>query len=980
MDINSEFDKNIETLRKAFFQEVKEIIEEASKNLLLLEADPQNEKLLDCIFRGIHTIKGSAGVYLLDDISSFTHHLEELLDELRERKISLTPEIVDVSLAGIGYISLMIEQSEKSGKAEINSELVEQFKSFLSVNTLPPQHQENEITPSKEKTETKHPAGMTSNGRTERLLDDQIELLPPDVRWSFQEAIDNGLNVFRVQLLLSSQMIEFGYNPLIFLKNLNEISKIDYAVISSEPVPPIREFKPLELYLKPIIFIATESSINDIIDLSVDPSFIDVHDLVVLSYGETEDQNFQLPDNAAINEFVECAFGWLETAEREIINYEQNNSPQALNELFRIIHNIKGDSSYLGLLELKTFSHAFESLLERLRSNQLAKTGNIIDVILKSLDFVKKCITHVAQKKSLPVLPPIFNTLQEYQKNNDRVAKPIVKESFLSEVAEELREVFIDQLFQYKEILLVNLKSISNSKVSQENIIRTFNFMLNASVYVGYASLSQLAKEALSQTEQGNFKAAVDNVLAYIENLEIEPTRLGEILVSQGKLDDKGLKEVLAQQKPIGEMLIEAGKVSRDDVDQALEKQKDLVTTQSNKAEAASEAEIRTMRIDEHKIEQFTNLAGELLIARNTYAFLLDQLANANGNAKEIHKSLKENLHLFSSLTNDLQHGIISLRMIPIGGIFQKFSRVVRDISRKQKKIIQLKTEGDDIEIDKKVADVLSDPMIHLIRNSCDHGLEAPSDRKNTGKEEKGTITLKASYEGSNLCIRVSDDGRGINREKLYEKALEHGVDVKSIDDPALLDVIFLPGVSTKSVVSEISGRGVGMDVVKTTVRSLGGTVKVTSEEKKGTEVFLSLPTSMGIKTVLAIECQGRPFAIPIDFVVETIKIPVEKIKNAGAQMMFYNRGEVITVKPLEDIFSTSGKNNKIADHQRKELAVVIINSQQGKFGLVVDCFKKNIELAIKPVPDVFKNIEIISGVSIMGDGKVLLVLNPMKF
>jgi two-component system chemotaxis sensor kinase CheA len=246
-------------------------------------------------------------------------------------------------------------------------------------------------------------------------------------------------------------------------------------------------------------------------------------------------------------------------------------------------------------------------------------------------------------------------------------------------------------------------------------------------------------------------------------------------------------------------MLVEDGKVTEEDVQQALKKQQLMETAkQLRPMAAASGAEIQTMRIDERKVEQFTNLIGELLIARNTYEYLLNQLQNFDGATRSITRQMKDNLYLFSRLTNEVHHGVMSLRMVPVRGIFQKFNRVVRDISRKEKKSIDILIDGGEVEIDKKVADMLSDPLIHIVRNSCDHGIETPLERKKEGKPEKGTIILRASQEGSHLLIRVIDDGRGIDRRKLYEKAVKAGHAVASPDAASLLDLIFVPGLSTK--------------------------------------------------------------------------------------------------------------------------------------------------------------------------------------
>jgi len=398
-------------------------------------------------------------------------------------------------------------------------------------------------------------------------------------------------------------------------------------------------------------------------------------------------------------------------------------------------------------------------------------------------------------------------------------------------------------------------------------------------------------------------------------------------------------------------------------------------TTQPEK-----EAEIgaQTMRIDESKLEQFTNVVGELLIARNSYDYLLNQIQHGEKNLEEGLKLLKDNLYQLSGLTNEIHHGVMSLRMVAVRGLFSKFNRIVRDISRKQQKPIAMITEGNDIEIDKKIADLLFDPMVHLVRNSCDHGIEPSSVRVKNGKPEQGKVYLKASQEGSMLIIRIIDDGKGMDREKLYNKGIKAGLDIKSPEDDAVLDVIFLPGMSTKEKVTDISGRGVGMDVVKTAIQELGGNIQVKSENGKGSEIMLSIPMRMGINETLIVESCGDPYAIPIDFIAETMKISQKSIRSAGTNHIFHYRGEVIPVLWLNNILKDEEKHKDNLNND--ELSLVVLETHDHKYGLIVDQLNRHMEVAIKPLPDNLDSIDVVSGVSIMGDGKVFLVLNPDKF
>jgi two-component system chemotaxis sensor kinase CheA len=460
----------------------------------------------------------------------------------------------------------------------------------------------------------------------------------------------------------------------------------------------------------------------------------------------------------------------------------------------------------------------------------------------------------------------------------------------------------------------------------------------------------------------------VDVILAGIDHLNLmvtdyaakRPASINEALVQQ-------FQKIVADPTSVLEKDITTPKVT-DVSKEAIEISKEAPPKDKEEVGA------QTMRIDESKLEQFTNVVGELLIARNSYDYVLNQIQKGDKSIDEGLKLLKNNLYQMSGLTNEIHHGVMSLRMVAVRGLFTKFNRIVRDISRRQKKPIAMITEGNDIEIDKKIADLLFDPMVHLVRNSCDHGIEPPSERIQQGKPEQGKVVLKASQEGSMLIIRIIDDGKGMDRQRLYEKGIKAGMDLISPEDDAVLDVIFLPGMSTKEKVTDISGRGVGMDVVKTAIQDLGGKIVVKSQPGAGSEIILSIPMRMGINETLVVRCGGDAYAIPIDFISETMKVEPQTIRSAGANHIVYYRGEVIPVLWLNAILRVESKSV-----ETDELSLVVLETHDHKFGLVVDELDRHMEVAIKPLPDNLESTDLVSGVSIMGDGKVFLVLNPDK-
>lgn len=1047
--------------RQEFFQEAREILEAISDDLLKLEADPENDALLNAIFRGIHTIKGSAGSFELMVISDFTHHLEGLLNALRDGALTLSSDLVDVILSGSDQIGEMIEICAAGGTPDQNEELIERMKACLPVKAAGEASKanegdgnapiasapiaDNEVDPS---------AGEDASGPSIEAVPEKMSpkikdgAAPEAIHDPLIREAEKGAHLFKITLNYTSAHFENGYDPMVFLNHLfNDTTFYHVELPDANPMPGLDTFEPLNLYLKPTLYVATKMDEADVLDLLFDEELITVESLLQAEakHGRKAEGSHEAMEKAssgkgtktgsglmddiigsqeAMAEFIDGAMEMLQVAEKAVMAYEIDGRADALDELFRAVHNIKGDADLMGFENLVLFSHAFESFLDLLRSNTLKRSTDIVELALQAVDFIKESIGEISRSRPLPSLGGLYKSIRKWvdrasgESSDDDSAPP--PGDWIED--EDLRKIYIEQILQFKSILIQFLEHPAGEEGGDRQGIslkRTLQDIQNASLRVHHETLHQRATEALAshqtmeKKEKGGSQdstadvsqifALLEPVLDAIDDLMGEPRKIGEILVAEGKIREEDLKDALAAQKPVGQILLESGKVTEKDLDAALTKQKLISTAKKPKPEE-SPSTVKTMRVDEQKVESFSNLVGEMLIARNTYAYLLSRLTLAKDpeETQDAVKELKENLHLFSRLTNDVQHGVISLRMIPVRGIFQKFSRVVRDISRKQNKMIQMLTDGEEIEIDKKVADLLSDPLIHLIRNACDHGIETPLERKKAGKPEKGTVLLKASREGSNIVIRINDDGRGINRAKLFEKAQKRGLNFSSKEDPGLLDLIFMPGLSTAEKITDVSGRGVGMDVVKTTIQSLGGGVSVMSEEGQGSQLTLTLPTSMGIDTVLLVEAANNAYAIPISYILETLKVKPDTFIRAGDQLMFHYRGEVLSAHFLDELMQGdapiigqqatdpdddgTGRNRGLGkagiQNERgkaDEISMVILKTSQDKFGVIVDRLDKNMELAVKPLPEILSDLDFISGISILGDGQVLLIINPEK-
>lgn len=417
----------------------------------------------------------------------------------------------------------------------------------------------------------------------------------------------------------------------------------------------------------------------------------------------------------------------------------------------------------------------------------------------------------------------------------------------------------------------------------------------------------------------------------------------------------------------------------------------------SSRLEAASRAGRedtgpRTIRVDQRKLDDYINLAGELVIARNALAH---EFRQAGLNPAQ-QRRLKESIERIDRIVADIQANAMSMRMVPVATLFQRFPRMLRDIARSLQKQIELQTLGEDTELDKQMAERLADPLMHLVRNAADHGIETPEVRRAAGKPEVGTITLRAAREGGSIVLEVVDDGAGIPAERLKAKAVEKGLiapaQAAAMSRHEALQLVFAAGLSTAPAVSDLSGRGVGMDVVRNNLAEVGGTVAVFSEAGQGTRFRLELPWTLAVTNVLLAGLDDATYAIPVDAVQETLKVSVHQLQRLNQQWVIPLRGQIIPVQPLKTLLGPHCRRNggawEVAGHtsspgphsrQAAQRPVLVVRRAGAPYGLLVDRLLGQQEIVIKPLPGHLARAPGISGAAILGDGQVALILDPAR-
>ena len=675
--------------------------------------------------------------------------------------------------------------------------------------------------------------------------------------------------------------------------------------------------------------------------------------------------------------FVESA-EHVETMETGLLNLEKRvDDLDLLNRIFRAAHSIKGNAGMFGFTAIGELTHKMENVLDRLRNGEMVATQAIIDTLLRALDALKALLdaAHGDGAVDTDGVKAIEDQLVACQAGNEAERADPASPSSESGSSGTPRFVSIEwtplpELFQRGLDPSQIFRELADLGEMQDLLVKTDRLprLADMDPEMCYLSWAVTIKTDRPLPE-------VDAVFDFVKDgsdlmitegtvpphQQSEYKKVGEILVEQGALTQEQLDQSLAKHKKIGEQLVEDKVVAPQQVAQALKKQQDM-SGRTKKAEAAS------IRVDTTKIDTLINLVGELVITESMITDLSQKLTPAQL------PTLQERIKQLARNTRELQEQVMSIRMLPIGATFQRFPRLVRDLAQKSEKHIQLVLSGEETELDKTVIEAIGDPLTHLVRNSADHGLEGPEERKARGKPEQGTIRLHAYQEGGSICITVEDDGRGLNREKILAKAVANGViaDGESLTDEQIWQLIFRPGFSTADKISDVSGRGVGMDVVKRNIEGLGGAVTIQTREGEGTKLTLKLPLTLAIMEGMTVRVGGEQYIIPLLAVTETIRP-----KKADVQTMV-GRGEVVGLRgdwlPMLRLYETFHITPTVTDPCQALL--VIVESEGERVAILVDELVGQQQVVIKSLEQNYQKVEGVAGATILGDGHVALIVD----
>ncbi|PUD61154.1 hybrid sensor histidine kinase/response regulator [Helicobacter pylori] len=641
-----------------------------------------------------------------------------------------------------------------------------------------------------------------------------------------------------------------------------------------------------------------------------------------------------------MEDFLIEAFEMNEQLDQDLVELEHNPEDlDLLNRIFRVAHTIKGSSSFLNLNILTHLTHNMEDVLNRARKGEIKITPDIMDVVLRSIDLMKTLLVTIRDTGS--------------DTNNG-------KENEIEEAVKQLQAITSQNLEGAKETS--GTKETPQKEAKEEN-----------------------KEEAKEENKENKAKAptaenpASDNPLADEPDLDYANMSAEEVEAEIERLLNKRQeadKERRAQKKQEAKQEVaptkETPKTETQKAPKTETKAKAKADTEENKAPSIGVEQ--TVRVDVRRLDHLMNLIGELVLGKNRLIRIYSDVEERYDGEKFL-EELNQVVSSISAVTTDLQLAVMKTRMQPVGKVFNKFPRMVRDLSRELGKSIELIIEGEETELDKSIVEEIGDPLIHIIRNSCDHGIEPLEERRRLNKPETGKVQLSAYNEGNHIVIKISDDGKGLDPVMLKEKAIEKGViserDAEGMSDREAFNLIFKPGFSTAKVVSNVSGRGVGMDVVKTNIEKLNGIIEIDSEVGVGTTQKLKIPLTLAIIQALLVGVQEEYYAIPLSSVLETVRISQDEIYTVDGKSVLRLRDEVLSLVRLSDIFKVDAILESNSD-----VYVVIIGLADQKIGVIVDYLIGQEEVVIKSLGYYLKNTRGIAGATVRGDGKITLIVD----
>lgn len=665
--------------------------------------------------------------------------------------------------------------------------------------------------------------------------------------------------------------------------------------------------------------------------------------------------------------FLEESKEHLQACNEQLLELEKNPEDLGIvNEIFRAAHTLKGMSATMGYEDIADLTHKMENVLDAIRNSKISVTSEILDVVFESSETLEEMIVDIEEggtgKKDVGSLVTMLNQI-EAGKSPTAAAEPAAEEKAEQRQTEGLVYDDFEQTVVTQSIeqgfhayeLTVTLRDDCLLKAAR--VFMVFEILEKAGEIIKTSpTVEHLENEEfdnrftvvlVTKEDAGELKAKIQKV-SELEEAHIQPVQFRSAASETAAAAETAeAPESKQPEQP-------AAKKKADKKDSAAKK-----TGSSHSAN-------KTIRVNIDRLDVLMNLFEELVIDRGRLQSIAAELQNAE---------LNETTERMTRISGDLQNIILNMRMVPVETVFNRFPKMVRQLARDLDKKINLEIIGAETELDRTVIDEIGDPLVHLIRNAVDHGVESPTERRSKGKPEEGTVTLRAYHSGNHVFIELEDDGAGVNRERVLKKAIERGIVTEdaadTLTDKQVAELILSSGFSTAEKLTDVSGRGVGLDVVKSTIESLGGHISIDSKEGEGSLFQVQLPLTLSIISVMLVEMQKEVFAVPLSSIIETAIIHRDDVLNAHNQRVIDFRGKIVPLVDLREIFHTG-----LPEGEEEYKSVVIVRKGENLAALVVDSFIGQQEIVLKSLGNYLQSVFALSGATILGNGQVALIVD----
>ena len=930
-----------------FIIEAKEHLETIEPNLLELEKEPGNISLLNEIFRPMHSLKGASGFLGLNKINVLAHKAENIMDELRKGDMSVTAEIMDVILSATDALRQMIDNLEtEGGEGEVATESIIHTLDALLAGDPAPAPTVLEAPAQKAAVEEASPAveGISVDSVALEMEEGTPYALTAFGEGHLRDFIEEAREMTES---LSSGLLELEKNPLEPGELVNDIFRYFHNLKGNSGIIGFNELNSITHEAETLLNRARKG------ELAVTQGLIDLL-LFVVDIIESLVAKVDPATGTVVPLVITDAVTVLQRAVNEgviaapVRGRQEAAAPAPVADIAPEPEEAGEGESGLDAEDIELFlsTTSQQNGAIELAMSELEKDGSqrdYIDVLFRSLTTVQNSCGYMGFE-AVKVHAGRTAGLVDNARNSD------LDFSLMLPILSQEIEIMFDMLGEELDKLGIDKSRMTSAPVAVGAVV---------------PPKTEAAAPAPKPAPQQEKKP------------EPEPEPKPEPKPQPKPAAPAAPKPAAPAPKPAAAQPKPAAPVAKPGPAKPAAPASPPSNQPAQGADQSKGKSSSTIRVDHEKLDHLMNLIGELIINRNRYTMLARHLESGQDvDVADVAQNLTETTYAMARISDDLQDTIMKVRMVPVSSVFSRFPRLVRDLSRKSGKEVDLIMEGEETELDKSVVEVIGDPLVHLIRNAMDHGVEAEDVRIAAGKPAKGKVWLRAYHRGNSVAIEIEDDGKGIDPEKMREVAIRKGVitpeEAKNLDDREAMELIFAPGFSSAETITDISGRGVGMDVVRTNIKNLKGSVTISSEVGKGTRFTLSLPLTLAIIDALMVNVAGENYAIPLDAVSETTKIEARRLTDVKGRKAVTLRGEVLGIVSMAELLELPEP-----DEQPEVLSVVVIHDNQRRLGIVVDKLHERQEIVIKPLGEYLGDVKGISGATIMGDGSVILILDP---